>query len=362
MESYGALLKHAREEKALDFETISRDTTITSQYLQALEEENENAFPGEPYLVGFLSNYADYLGLDSSKITALYRAKRIQESPVPENLIIKRKPGYFIPLVIAGCVFGVAFVVLIVLLTLHISALHRQKIETATEEGKKHTYELSDKPFNGRIYKGDQLIFMAPAGKVVLTAASTHGKLSIETPIGIQVFELSEEADLDVDGDNVADMILYVSDISLTDVDRGAEVRILLKNAASTINHQTDTKDIPNVEDLPAEQQRTTVFEDIRAYPFTLQAVFRAGCVFRYRPDRKDTVEDYFASGDIVNITANNGVRLWMSNGNAVKLQLIAAGKTYDLGVANPGEVVAEDIRWIKDTDGKYKVVIADVP
>ena len=199
-------------------------------------------------------------------------------------------------------------------------------------------------------------------GNVILTVASTQGRLSLETPVGVQIIELSEEVDLDVDGDNVADMILYVSDISTTEVDRGAEVRLLLKNAASVINHATDTNEIPNVEDLPSEQQRTVIFEDSRAYPFTIQAAFRAGCVFRYRPDRKETTEDYFASGDIVNITANNGVRLWMSNGNTVKIQLIAAGKTYDLGVANPGEVVAEDIRWIKDTDGKYKVVISDVP
>ena len=362
MESYGALLKHAREEKMLDFETISRDTTITSQYLKALEEEDEAVFPGEPYLVGFLGNYADYLGLDVSKVTGLYRAKRIQESPVPTNLIIKRRPGYFIPLVISACVLGAAIVVVIVLLTLHISELHRQKKASAIEESTKHTYELSDKPFSGRIYKGDQLVFNAPAGNVILTVASTQGRLSLETPVGVQIIELSEEVDLDVDGDNVADMILYVSDISTTEVDRGAEVRLLLKNAASVINHATDTNEIPNVEDLPSEQQRTVIFEDSRAYPFTIQAAFRAGCVFRYRPDRKETTEDYFASGDIVNITANNGVRLWMSNGNTVKIQLIAAGKTYDLGVANPGEVVAEDIRWIKDTDGKYKVVISDVP
>ena len=38
MESYGALLKKAREEKAIDFETIARETSITQEYLEALEE------------------------------------------------------------------------------------------------------------------------------------------------------------------------------------------------------------------------------------------------------------------------------------------------------------------------------------
>ena len=40
MESYGGILKDKREEKGLDFETISRETSITSSYLRALEEEN----------------------------------------------------------------------------------------------------------------------------------------------------------------------------------------------------------------------------------------------------------------------------------------------------------------------------------
>ena len=357
MESYGAILKQAREKRFLDFETASRDTTITSQYLQALEEENEALFPGEPYLVGFLSNYAEYLGLDAAKVTGLYRAKKLQESPVPDNLFVRKKPAYFIPLVIALCLAAAGVLTGLTFLGIY---LHKQyvlahpKVEQVVET---HTFELTDKPFVGRLYKDDQLVFNAQSGKIVLTVTDTKSKLAIEMPA-----ELSEEVELDVDGDNVPDMIVYVSDLSTTDVDRGAEVRILLKNGASEINRIVDTSEIPNVEELPKDQQRTVILEDRRAYPFTVQATFRSGCVFRYRPDRKDVVEDYFASGDIVNITANNGVRLWMSNGNTVKLVVIANSKSYDLTIAKAGEVVVEDIRWIRDTDGKYKIVIADVP
>ena len=362
MESYGALLKETRIERKLDFETISRDPSITSQYLQALEEEAEDTFPGEPYLVGFLGNYAEYLGLDSAKVVGLYRAKKIQESPVPANLFIRKKPAYFIPLVIALCLVAAGILTGLTFLVIY---LHKQYVlmhPKIVEVIETHTIELTDKPFSGRIYKNDQLIFNAQSGKIILTVADTKGKLSLDMPAGVQVIELSEEVELDVDGDNMSDMIVYVSDLSTTEVDRGAEVRVLLKNSASAINHEVDTKEIPNIEDLPANQQRTVILEDRRAYPFTVQATFRSGCVFRYRPDRKDVTEDYFASGDIVNITANNGVRLWMSNGNTVKLVVIANSKSYDLTIAKPGEVVVEDIRWIRDTDGKYKIVVADLP
>ena len=60
-------------------------------------------------------------------------------------------------------------------------------------------------------------------------------------------------------------------------------------------------------------------------------------------------------------MTASNGIRLWISNGNAVKLQVVANSKTYDLAVPRAGEVIAQDIKWIKDTDGRYKIVVVDI-
>ena len=83
MESYGALLKAAREEKKLTLESIESETSISKEFLEALENENTEIFHGEAYLVGFLRTYAEYLELDSKKLISLYRNMMIQESPVP---------------------------------------------------------------------------------------------------------------------------------------------------------------------------------------------------------------------------------------------------------------------------------------
>ena len=116
MESYGTILKNKREEKGLELETISRETSITSTYLKALEEENAVVFPGEPYLVGFLKIYAEYLGLDSQKLLQLYHAKTLQESPIPDGLIVRRRPKVLITVIIIISVLvfatGVTFAVL----------------------------------------------------------------------------------------------------------------------------------------------------------------------------------------------------------------------------------------------------------
>ena len=87
MESYGEILRNAREEKKVSMEAIERATAITKNYIDSLENERVEDFPGESYFIGFLSNYCEFLGLDKDEILRLYHAKKIQESPVPVELL-----------------------------------------------------------------------------------------------------------------------------------------------------------------------------------------------------------------------------------------------------------------------------------
>lgn len=361
MESYGEILKNARLSRGIELETIARETSITQEYLEALENEETSVFPGEPYLVGFLKNYADYLEVDTNHILTLYHAKKIQETPPPLALTARERPRFLIPMIVSVC--ALVFLGAAITFTIIIKSKLAEKQDDAalsrTNEFRK--YELTEKPFSGRLFKSDQLIMGSDSGNIFLTVAETEGIFGLETPAGLQYVELSEEMELDVDGNSIPELIIYVSDVSQKNVDRGAEVKIMLKNSSNIAVASPDENQIPNAEDLPKEQARTEILSDSRAYPFTINATFRGGCLFRYRTDRKETVEDYFASGDIVNMTASNGIRLWISNGNAVKLQIVANSKTYDLAVARAGEVIAQDIKWIKDTDGRYKVVVVDI-
>ena len=80
MDSYGEILRKAREEKNLNVEKIAREISIESRYLTGLEEEDNGVFPGEAYMIGFLRNYSNYLELDTDYILRLYNNKKIQES------------------------------------------------------------------------------------------------------------------------------------------------------------------------------------------------------------------------------------------------------------------------------------------
>jgi cytoskeleton protein RodZ len=91
METFGKKLTEARTARGLDFDQVSRETNITRRYLEALEREDFSVFPGEPYLLGFLRNYCDYLGLNANEIISAYKNLKIQETPIPlKELMPKR--------------------------------------------------------------------------------------------------------------------------------------------------------------------------------------------------------------------------------------------------------------------------------
>lgn len=356
MESYGDLLKRTRESRSCDLETASFDTTISLAYLRALEQEDEGAFPGEPYMLGFMRTYAQYLGLPPDNLCSLYRAKKLQEAPTPPGLIVHDKPTYYWPVVIiailfvlSGAGFGGAYIWRVHKATLAEKAKNIVFDDTVTTA----TYDILDKAETFRVYTGDQFRLDG----VVLTVSDTKGKLGISCPVGTLYTELSEENTLDIDGDNRGDVIVYVSDISQTSSSRGAEVRILRANALGA----SDIASIETVDLSTGPHKPIEIFRDNRAYPFTLNGSFRGSCLFRYKVDRKESVETYFTTGEIVTMTGNNGIRLWISNCNAVKLSVIADSHNYDLTIGRAGQVLVEDIKWIKDTtDGKYKLVIIE--
>ena len=43
-------------------------------------------------------------------------------------------------------------------------------------------------------------------------------------------------------------------------------------------------------------------------------------------------------------------------------MQIIAGGKTIDIEVSRPGEVIVKDLKWVKDDEtGHYAFVVMDV-
>jgi len=367
MESFGTILREERESKNITIDTVVRETTISRQYIEALESENIEIFPGHTYVVGFLRTYSEYLNLDPAYLIRLFQGKVIQEAPIPDTLIAKRHDISFkaILLLVFGGLLLVAGIILFFIFVIFAKPKDDGITDIDISHNKAVEMTLSSEPLQTRVYTGDKIKIPLLGNPVELTVGSTLSVLSLETPIGIQFIELGEERELDIDGETGADIVVFLSDISKTDPKRGAEVRMLMKKGIATGSEKGTTveSDILSENQLAKEasSEQTVIFTDNRAYPFTLKVTFRGVCLFRNKVDQKDAIEEYFTSGDTKTLTANNGIKIWMSNANTAKLQIIADGKQVDLEMGRSGSVSVQEIRWVKEATGVYKLVEYEV-
>ncbi len=71
--SVGEILRRTRLHYGQSFDDVERALNIRAHQVEALESGSYEKLPGPVYISGFLKTYANYLGLDSHKIVALYR-------------------------------------------------------------------------------------------------------------------------------------------------------------------------------------------------------------------------------------------------------------------------------------------------
>jgi cytoskeletal protein RodZ len=85
MRKVSDILREKREEKNLSLAQVSNDTKIKKEFLVAIEENRFYSLPSESYALGFVKNYAKYLGISASTIVPLfrreYKSSKIQVVP-----------------------------------------------------------------------------------------------------------------------------------------------------------------------------------------------------------------------------------------------------------------------------------------
>lgn len=89
----GNRLQKARRLKRVNISLAARDLCIPKKYLNAFEKNDTSSLPEPIYAVGFIRNYAEYLGLDPDPLVEDLKAN-FNEIPEPTNAIFAGpKPG-----------------------------------------------------------------------------------------------------------------------------------------------------------------------------------------------------------------------------------------------------------------------------
>ncbi len=424
MESLGRKLREAREKHSYNLEQIARDTNISKAYLEALEEENFGVIPGDTYVLGFLRNYGEYLGLNPEELVGLYRNLRIQEQPMPMSELLQGRPRGSRPrprllavllavLVVAGV--GVFLLVRYGLPRREEGAARPAQQASAAAEGE---YVLSEEAITRWYSQGETVSVPIDGQQYRMSFAEVGDRLTLKIPGGTVELTIGQTRQVDLDGDQFADIRLQLNDLDVTGSNRRANVSIYrLPKAAEGLVAQAGeaaaqpgtgaqgaqgaaaaggtamagttptsgtgsgaagttgaasvaTPASPSPTPAPAGEEPTgsplaagATFSgplELQAAgspaPFRLSISFRGYVLLRYLADGETRDERFFHKGETFALDVKREARLWISNAGALRLSV--AGKDVELGRA--GEVVTRTIRWSEtpDTAGYHLQVL----
>jgi len=360
MESLGEKFKNARIAKGLNLDQVSHETNISVRYLEAMETENFSVFPSEPYVIGFIRNYSDYLDLDVQKNLSLYRALRIQEQPVPVEQLLKSRPalpGFIIPVLLILLGLGAAgWAVYTFIINRDFTPVQR-----ITQGRVPSEYLMEGNTMERRLYKNDSVLIQVNSGTYRIELFNLAETVTIRTPGGgSRSLDLGQEITVDLNNDGISELRITVADFAKNSPDMGALLHFILTDADVYAGFDIESANTR----MPATSAAVTIIPPIvNAYPFTLQIVFQGYCMFRWEilneRDRPGTNQRYFQRAEQLDIQAQNlGIRFWSSNAQAARFQVIGGGRTYPVETGAAGEVIVSEILWVRDDDGRYRLVL----
>ena len=358
MKSLGDTLRSAREERGISMDQVIHETNISRNYLEALENEAFEEFPAEAYLVGFLRNYAEFLGLDADKIVGQFKNYKLSEEPTPIEQLVgppkgaalkKSLPWIFLVIVLAAAgFFGIPGLINAV-------SDFRARQEAAEVQGEEEPPSREIHPslplWEGEVRPSDTLVLEDDNGELKIDVKNSEGKLEIDGGIaGSWSLMLGEEIYIPGKDGNPA-WRLYLKDLGLPGGGGVVEIQQLAKVAVDE-----DAADEVVISAPPSgESERKRDVQVLLSLKiperYTLDIDFRDFCLFRYKVDSQDSREAYYADGDDFRLDVGRKVTLWTSNAGAIYAKI--GGK--ELSFGRRGEVAIYQIRWIlNEESGLY--------
>jgi cytoskeletal protein RodZ len=370
VKNIGAKLQAAREEKGLSIEDATRETNIARRYIVALEAEDFSQFPAEAYVLGFLKNYGEYLGLDVKELHNQYKVLKIQEQPVPVNELLN-KPSH-LPRVLIRASIAVVSVLLVTGAVYFIIGVAKRPADNSVVERKPVEYDMVNGVLEQRFFPGDTVRVPVNEDFYTIELANLGEVVTLRSPQGNIVLGLNQDAVIDANEDGFTELRIQAGDYAQNKPHVGALLRFemhtpaegdasLTAAAPPAAESGTPAPPTPAPAPAPASREAQEILSGANPYPFTLEISFQANCMFRWEKIREANArgEGYMVRGDERIIQAQNGIRLWLSNAGAAKIQVVAGGRTVPLEIGPAGTVAVADVVWRRGEDGRQRLVLS---
>ncbi|AEJ62425.1 transcriptional regulator, XRE family [Spirochaeta thermophila DSM 6578] len=367
MESLGAVLKNAREEKGISLYQAEKDTFILRRYLEALEAEDFSAFPGETYLMGFLKSYAEYLGLDPQRMVSLYRNIRLQEQEPPIEDLVGRPRSFpwwilLVVLLVIGVGVGGYFVFP------RGGGAEAARVPRPSEAPQERGVRFQEEVMEGVFREGDAVVMRVGEEDHQFSFERFGAEtLLVKTEQGEFPLQRGASARLDVSGDGKPDVAVLVREIrrgeegaeAVVRLDRHVEGPQVLVEGGQTreVAVEEVKEGVPllapigsTLEEgrrLSSQVVLSTDVQDI----VMVELSFRGPVLFRSRVDDGEVVERFFQRGDVFRASMRQQAWLWLSNAGVVTARV--GGVETKLGEV--GEVAVWLLTWVRNTEnGSY--------
>jgi cytoskeletal protein RodZ len=360
MESIGEKLRSRRMEEGYSLDQVCRDTNIAKSYLEALEQEDFSAFPGEPYLIGFLRNYSDYLGLDVNEMISLYKNFKIQEQPVPmDELLVKRGPSPLLLVLIGIVVLAAVGAGILFFPRLNNpsgsvpeeAAVH-EAVSEAPGAGEESRFLFSDEIVEQRFETGARIELPGLGPEYSISLLEADGQVRLSLAGEEALLNLGEERRIDLNGDGRDDLNILVRDI-----DSSAGTTVLRLDKAVTRPEQpaVTTEDLPvgTTQLASREVPPRVLYRSSSPEAITLTASFRGNCLVRYEYDSEPRQERFFQRDEVLRLNFSNTLKIWASNAGAIQGRI----KGEEVSFGRSGQVAARLLKW-RITDGEYELVL----
>jgi cytoskeletal protein RodZ len=371
MESLGEKLKSAREERGYSIEQVARDTNIARRFIIALEEEDFDQFPGDTYLLGFLRNYSEYLGLDPSRMSSLYKNMQLQEQPAPMEELIERRrgPSRTVLLIAALAVLllaggGAAYYFFVMGGPEKAAQAGAEETEETEAETGEVSYEMTEEILERRFGEEEVIGVRFGESLVKVKVLEIGESIRLRFPAGTASFTLGDERPVDLDGDGTDDIRLGVYDI---DSQSGTAVLRFDRSLVSRQGQTAAAADTPASEAPAAvgstteearKEEVVTVLTAEEPEPFTISAVMRGYCMLRYQKDGEIRDQRYFDKGESFRLDVSREAIIWVSNAGAFNAKI----RGEEVSVGESGEVAVKMFRWEQNEEtGDYTLLMIPV-
>ncbi len=368
MESIGARYRQTRETRGYTLEQVARDTHIARRFLEALEDEDFAIFPGEPYLLGFMRTYANYLGIDAEETVTLYHNLKLQEQPPPIDELINRRPAVplgRIALILVAVVAAGAVIYLAVTGGLF-DPSERREAAAAPAAEPAIAYHMADEIVERRFSEGDRIIVPVRGAQFPVDLVRVDDGATVLASGREQRIRVGEEVLIDVNDDAQSDLRIIVRSVDTADTPRSVVMRLDRGAAATAAGRPVVQDPVGEVVAAPSigstlEPSREESVRLIAVYDepqeFVVSVEFAGHAMFRYEADGQARVERYYLPGETLQMTVRDRLKLWVSNAASARLQV--AGQEMSLG--DPGEVTAGLITWVSDPESD-RVLLELIP